>query len=267
MTIRFNPIPVGFGPYVGGFNHPLYSSMPNEDPPGGDEGGGGADESGNAENNGGTNEYDVADYWNAPEETPDGGPATPPAVATPPAAVDPLEQLDAHFAKMEFGEIPPEALQAATQGDPIAMNEAIGGMLRGVMAKSAVFMAQAMQAQRTELEAKMASTMSTKIRSNEATAALHAALPFAANPGVAPVVTPIFAQALRRNKGNVTASITEVRNFLAATNKLSAKDLGQRITPTPAPGSEDYNELGDAGDSAGDVDWMNGVFKALAPQK
>lgn len=156
-------------------------------------------------------------YWDTPkEETPDPDKAaTPPAAESDPA--DPMKAINAMVDGLDFGEgIKPteEMLAEMEKGDFTIFNtNLMEGQKKAAIANMQVT-AKMLHSAMDQMKAMITSQIATNTTVQDRTNAMLEGIPAAKDPSLRPMVEGMYAQSLKRNKGDVAKSVAETNDFI-----------------------------------------------------
>ena len=228
------------------------------------EAGAGRNQSG-SENNSGIPADNFADYWKPPQ-APEGSRSAESANAAQQTSTsgeekNPLDAFERHVNTLDFGQVMTPDIQAElADGNFDKFNTAIAGTLRNVVQQTVMMTARMIDAAGKTSKDETAKMIRGHLSSSDATKALHAAIPAAANPAIAPIAEGVMAQALRRSSGDTGKAIEMTKAFLTQMATVTGKDLGMTVVPTGQPGS---GGLLSNAESGGEIDWLGDVFEMM----
>lgn len=187
----------------------------------------------------------------------DGQSAVATTTQTTEAAKNPDEILNEHIKGLNLADgIDMQKLQTdlatgSTESLQAALTQVAGNAYRASMLNSTKIMD-------AKIDAAIASAVNQsegKFKTADAIRQLHAALPFTAQPAIAPVAKGVFGQYIKKGS-SIEDAIKQTQNYFRETAKLSAKDVGLHTV------SKDSHRSGPGGielpddDTEDQSDWM-----------
>lgn len=225
--------PAGFVP-AGGTPTPTPAPGGNNNPgnvgqPGGES---------QTDNNGGQ-PFDAEAFWNPPSggegAGPDGSQGSAPAPTPPGANIG--QTLSTALTNMRFSDgdfMTPTLAEEMSQGNFTNFNQNLQQYGQNVARQTIQQVVPILKAVRDQIMADVGQTVQGEFGSREDSAALVKAIPSAANPKVAPIVKPIFEQAMRVAKGDRAKAIEMTKTMLQMTNSTLVDDSSLGIAPRGA---------------------------------
>lgn len=192
---------------------------------------GGESNGGRTENNDGQ-APDLTSFWNPEGEdgkSPNSGSADgSDSPSNPP--VNLAETLGAQLNGMNFGELmSPEILESFSNGDVKGFNTGIQEFGKNVAKQTLGMTVGIMRHLRDEMMAEVDSRMSGEMNSRENYAALESAIPSAKDPVAGTTIKGIYAQALKRSKGNKEVAIQQTKDVMKLQAEMFGGDLGLSV--------------------------------------
>jgi len=242
-----------------GYRNFLYDgegSGEGNDPGGGSGGPNGAGPTGSIAPTG----FQIADHnvWNPPAPIgPTGTPVAPaaPVAATP--AQTPSEtamaQFDTRVAGLQFDAFTPTDEQTAAifdNRDLSALNDFMHTGFRSVYKSAMIDAVRMMNTMQTNIMKNVRTEAQSVTDQNSNINALRAALPFTANPNMAPIADAALQTQLGAGK-NIDEAISIVRAFFEQSAQISSKDLGLNLPPSGEPGTGNFRQ----GAEGEEIDW------------
>ena len=225
--------------------------------------------SADSQNNSGQEGESFADYWNSPAagSSPDADAATPKG-ATPAGDqsgdAGTLTAFETQMQGLAFPEfMTAEVAEQMNNGDFTGMNAGLTKSMQDGVKQTLLMTAKMLNAFETRMTEKMGTISNNNVSMRDARNALQTAIPSAKNPGMAPIIEGIFAQAMKHTQGDSAKAIEATKGFMKQMTTMQAADLGMQVTPPGSPGfGGDPANSGDSGDMP--TDWANEIFGHLA---
>lgn len=169
------------------------------------------------------------------------------ALNSPVFAMD-AEKLQQHVSKMNFAQqIDPQQMQAILQGDGQALSTVLNSVAQNVFQQTARFMQSAMENGFGTYNGRLNAALPVHMRQFMSQQEVARELPFAGDPGVAPMVQALQSQFLRANPNMSPQEVSsKVKQFLqtVASQMQSQQPQPQRDPFTGAPlGSQQQQQM------------------------
>jgi len=233
----------------------IYRSPPDEGAGGGSGGGntgtppaqGGNNSAGNpggVDNNAGQDPLDLGNLWVEPEETKASG--TPPAESTTSETqANPVAQFDEAIKTLDFGvAMKPETMQELADGNIDGFNQQINGLLRESFRANLTVVGHMFKQLKAEMAQQFQNDVGTTLNNREQQQYLVQKIPQAANPVLAPVISQVFTQAMKKHGSKEKAvEVTQayIRNLAREAGGAVFPEDGGDLNPNFAGGSRNAN--------------------------
>lgn len=148
-----------------------------------------------------------------------------------------------------------ELAQRIQQGDPVALQEYIGGIGQQIYKQAMLDATRLFSGMQGRIVDDAVNKASTLYGRDKAVTALQSQIPIAKNPNIAPIAQGVFAQFMKSGASQEQA-IENTRQFLASMGNVDHKQLGMNSPPRSSNGQGRGSPAGRVSDDEL-VDWLS----------